>query len=46
VISLPVFPEMTLEERTTVANAVIDFVHSAAQLPPGQRRQQLDRETV
>lgn len=39
VISLPVFPEMTEQERDAVIVAVMDFVHSAAQLPPGRRRQ-------
>lgn len=39
VISLPVFPEMTDEEREAVIVAIEDFVHSAEQLPPGQRRQ-------
>jgi dTDP-4-amino-4,6-dideoxygalactose transaminase len=41
VVSLPVFAEMTAEELATVANAVADFVYSAEQLPPGQRRQPL-----
>jgi len=39
VVSLPVFPEMTEAERDAVIVAITDFVHSAAQLPPGQRRQ-------
>jgi len=44
VISLPVFPEMTEEERNAVTVAITDFVHSAAQLPPGKRRQHPVRE--
>jgi dTDP-4-amino-4,6-dideoxygalactose transaminase len=39
VVSLPVFAELTGTEVDTVANAVSDFVYSASQLPPGQRRQ-------
>jgi dTDP-4-amino-4,6-dideoxygalactose transaminase len=39
VLSLPVFAEMTAEEQAVVADAVADFVYSAEQLPPGQRRQ-------
>jgi dTDP-4-amino-4,6-dideoxygalactose transaminase len=46
VISLPVFPEMTAEEHNAVICAVTDFVHSAAQLPPGQRRQRLMQDTA
>jgi dTDP-4-amino-4,6-dideoxygalactose transaminase len=39
VLSLPVFAELTSTELDGVANAVSDFVYSASQLPPGQRRQ-------
>ena len=39
VVSLPVFAELTGTEVDTVANAISDFVYSASQLPPGQRRQ-------
>lgn len=39
VISLPVFAELTSTELNAVADAVSDFVYSASQLPPGQRRQ-------
>jgi dTDP-4-amino-4,6-dideoxygalactose transaminase len=39
VLSLPVFAEMTSTELKAVADAVSDFVYSASQLPPGQRRQ-------
>jgi dTDP-4-amino-4,6-dideoxygalactose transaminase len=34
VISLPVFPELTSEERGTVVDAISDFVFSAARLTP------------
>ena len=46
VISLPVFAEISSEEREAVICAVTDFVHSAAQLPPGQRRQQIRRDAL
>ena len=46
VISLPVFPEMTAEERDEVIVAITDFVHSAAQLPPGKRRQHPVRDAM
>jgi dTDP-4-amino-4,6-dideoxygalactose transaminase len=39
VLSIPVFAELTAEETTSVALAISDFVYSASQLPPGQRRQ-------
>jgi len=39
VLSLPVFAEMTSAELNAVSDAVADFVYSASQLPPGQRRQ-------
>jgi dTDP-4-amino-4,6-dideoxygalactose transaminase len=39
VLSLPVFAEMTSAELNAVSDAVSDFVYSASQLPPGQRRQ-------
>lgn len=39
VVSLPVFAELTVEERDAVSTAISDFVYSAAQLPPGERRQ-------
>lgn len=39
VLSLPVFAELTSTELDRVTNAVSDFVYSASQLPPGQRRQ-------
>jgi dTDP-4-amino-4,6-dideoxygalactose transaminase len=39
VVSIPVFAESTGTELDTVVNAVSDFVYSASQLPPGQRRQ-------
>ncbi len=39
VISIPVFAELTTPELTSVAEAISDFVYSASQLPPGQRRQ-------
>ena len=39
VVSLPVFAELTSTELDHVANAISDFVYSASQLPPGQRRQ-------
>lgn len=39
VISLPVFAELTSPELSAVSDAVLDFVYSASQLPPGQRRQ-------
>jgi dTDP-4-amino-4,6-dideoxygalactose transaminase len=38
-VSIPVFAELTGTELDTVVNAVSDFVYSASQLPPGQRRQ-------
>lgn len=37
VLSLPVFPEMTTEERRYVADAVTEFVFSSALLSPGDR---------
>jgi dTDP-4-amino-4,6-dideoxygalactose transaminase len=39
VLSLPVFAEMNSAEVSAVSDAVSDFVYSASQLPPGQRRQ-------
>jgi len=39
VISLPVFAELTSTELNAVSDAISDFVYSASQLPPGQRRQ-------
>ncbi len=39
VLSLPVFAEMSSAELNAVSDAVSDFVYSASQLPPGQRRQ-------
>ena len=39
VLSLPVFAEITSTELNAVSDAVSDFVYSASQLPPGQRRQ-------
>ncbi len=39
VVSLPVFAEMSSAEVKAVSDAVSDFVYSASQLPPGQRRQ-------
>jgi dTDP-4-amino-4,6-dideoxygalactose transaminase len=39
VLSLPVFAELTSTELNAVSDAVSDFVYSASQLPPGQRRQ-------
>ena len=39
VLSLPVFAEMSSVELNAVSDAVSDFVYSASQLPPGQRRQ-------
>ncbi len=37
VISLPVFPELTPEERGTVVDAIIEFVFSTARLTPDDR---------
>lgn len=37
VISLPVFPELTAEERAAVVDAIFDFVYSAARLTPDDR---------
>ena len=39
VLSLPVFAEITTAELSAVSDAVADFVYSASQLPPEQRRQ-------
>ncbi len=39
VLSLPVFAEISSAELSAVSDAVADFVYSASQLPPGQRRQ-------
>ena len=39
VLSLPVFAELTSAELSAVSDAISDFVYSASQLPPGQRRQ-------
>jgi dTDP-4-amino-4,6-dideoxygalactose transaminase len=39
VLSLPVFAELTSAELDSIADAILDFVYSASQLPPGQRRQ-------
>lgn len=39
VLSIPVFAELTSTELASVAEAISDFVYSASNLPPGQRRQ-------
>ena len=37
VISLPIFPELSAEERRAVVDAIFEFVFSAAGLTPGDR---------
>jgi dTDP-4-amino-4,6-dideoxygalactose transaminase len=37
VISLPIFPELTTEERSTVVDAITEFVFSTALITPGDQ---------